>query len=114
MSDAVRMLTIIFLLAPALQFVGGCGSDETPNKNFYTSGNKEADERADQRMAEAQQLKGGSGDSPLGGAKKSLFERLGSMDGVQAITDDWVTRMLADPRVNFTRHGVVQGGLSIH
>jgi hemoglobin len=113
MSNALKMLMIVLVLPAAMQLVGGCGSDETPNKNFYTSGNKEADERADQRMAQAQQLNSG-GNSPLGGSKKPLFDRLGSMDGVQAITDDWVTRMLADPRVNFTRHGVVQGGLSIH
>ncbi len=115
MSGVMKISVLFLLLLPALQLAGGCGSDETPNKNFYTSGNKEADERADQRMAQAQQLTGG-GDSgsALSGTKKSLFDRLGGMQGVQAITDDWVSRMLADPRVNFTRQGVVQGGLSIH
>jgi hemoglobin len=115
MRNVLKIYALFLILAPALQLVGGCNSDETPNKNFYTSGNKEADERADQRMAQAQQLKnGGDSGSVLGASKKSLFDRLGAMDGVQAITDDWVSRMLADPRVNFVRQGVVQGGLSIH
>jgi hemoglobin len=108
-------MTIAFLLL-SLQLFPGCGTTETQNKNFYTSGNKEADERASQRMAQAQQLQGqGSGDAPaLSTSKKSLYDRLGGQQGIANIADDWVTRMLADPRVNFPRHGVVQGGLSIH
>jgi hemoglobin len=33
---------------------------------------------------------------------------------LQAITDDFVTRAMADPRVNWDRKDVTQGGLSIH
>ena len=118
-SQVGRVAVVIPLLVIGLQFFGGCGgAGESQNKNFYTSGNKEADERAAERMAQDQQLKGegqGTGDSPaLGNSKKSLFDRLGGQQNIEAITDDWVTRMMADPRVNFTRKGIVQGGLSIH
>lgn len=115
-ANILRVGIIVPLLFGAMQMVGGCGSNETQNKDFYTSGNKEADERADQRMAQANQLKGGSDSDGglLSGAKKSLYDRLGGDAGIQAISDDFVTRMLADPRVNFTRKGIIQGGLSIH
>lgn len=101
-----------------LPLLGGCGGDQKQNKDFYTSGNREADERADQRMAQAEQLKGegeGAGDKTTQAeAKKSLYVRLGGDKGLGAIADDFVTRALADPRVNWQRKGVVQGGLSIH
>ena len=45
------------MLIPFLGF--GCGgSGERQNKDFFTSGSAEADQRADQRMAQSQQLKG--------------------------------------------------------
>ena len=67
-------------------------------------------------MAQAEQISGqGSGSKPLlSGSKKSLYDRLGADQGIATLTDDWVTRMLADPRVNFARQGVTRGGLSIH
>jgi hemoglobin len=106
------VLTIPFLL------VCGCGENQKQNKDFYTSGNREADQRADQRMAQDEQLKGegaGSSDHPLfTDTKKSLYDRLGGQQGLQAIAEDFVTRALADPRVNWSRQGVIQGGLSIH
>jgi hemoglobin len=115
-SPLPRAISIASLLL-SLQMFSGCGSSpEAQNKNFYTSGNKEADERASQRMAQAEQLSGqGSGDKPLlAPAKKSLYDRLGGDQGITTITEDWVTRMLADPRVNFSRQDVTRGGLTIH
>jgi hemoglobin len=105
------------LLVPLL-LLSGCGGNQKQNKDFYTSGNPEADERADQRMSQAEQLKGqgeGPGDtSTLLNAKRSLYDRLGGTKGLEAIADDFVTRAMADPRVNWDRRGVIQGGLSIH
>jgi len=110
------IMAVALGLMICLQFVGGCGENQKQNKDFYTSGNKEADERADQRMAQAEQLKGGSEGSGglIAPAKKSLYDRLGGAQGLQAIADDFVVRAMADPRVNWNRQGVVQGGISIH
>jgi hemoglobin len=102
----------------ALLFVG-CGSgQETKERDFSTSGSREADQRADQRMAQARQLEGrkDSESKKPGEAteKKPLYDRLGGEQGVTQLVDDFVTRALADPRVNFERKGVKQGGFSIH
>jgi hemoglobin len=108
---------IACLLMLHLLLIPGCGEDQKQNKNFYTSGNPEADQRADQRMAQDEQLKGqgpGSDQPLLGDTKKSLYDRLGGQQGLQAIADDFVTRAMADPRVNFNRQGVIEGGLTIH
>jgi hemoglobin len=101
-------IVVAALLASAMVLMGGCGdSPKTQDKNYFTSGSPEADQRADERMAQAQQLHGDSG-------TKSLYDRLGGQPGIVQITDDFVTRALADPRVNFDRQDVKQGGLSIH
>src|SRR5438309_7518474 len=109
----------------AIAVVAGCG--ETPaqkqDKGFFTSGNREADQRAEQRMAHNEQLNAGnnSGGEKTGKdqqviatEKKSLYQRLGGDDGVTKIVDDFVDRALADPRVNWARVGVKRGGFSIH
>jgi hemoglobin len=44
--------------------------------------------------------------------KLTLYERLGGEKGISAIVDDFVARVLADPRVNWERKGVKEGGLS--
>jgi hemoglobin len=103
----------------SLFLIPGCGGSaaQQQNKDYFTSGSKEADQRADQRMAQAQQLQGGQGSASgtaLAEDKRSLYDRLGSQAGIQAITEDWITRAMADPRVNWTRRGVTQGGFSIH
>ena len=107
--------------------VAGCDSPERKQPDFHTSGSREADQRAEQQVAKVQQLRGeGVGDDgkKKGGLaglvngqnepKKSLFERLGGEPGIGTIVEDWVNRMVADPRVNFTRKGVTMGGFSIH
>src|SRR5437763_4663013 len=66
-------------------------------------------------MAQTEQIHGsGEGTGEKKEEKKSLYDRLGGEKGMTAIVDDFVTRMLADPRVNFERKGVKQGGVSIH
>jgi hemoglobin len=111
------MLSIVFLM--------GCGSQgQKKDKDFFTSGNHEADQRADQRMAKSEQLAGGatgaqSKDASDGKAAqaqdvKALYDRLGGEEGIALIVDDFTPRALADPRVNFQRKGVTQGGFSFH
>jgi hemoglobin len=106
------MLTLFLLI------MTGCAGGQKQNQDFYTSGNREADERADQRMSQAEQLSNqgeGAGDvAKQSAAKASLYDRLGGDSGLQAISDDFVTRAMADPRVNWNRKGVIQGGFSIH
>lgn len=101
----------------------GCasGGPAEKDKTFSTSGSRAADQRADQRMAKEQQIKGGEDEGKkkeaddgavVAPAKKTLFESLGGQDGVAKVIDDFVNRINADPQVNFTRKGVKVGGLS--
>jgi hemoglobin len=100
----------LFTLLSLLAFItfSGCGSSGgNGNRHYFTSGSRQADQRADQRMARSEQLSGqGNNDKP---ADASLYQRLGSNDGLHKLVDDWVTRLLADPRVNFTRKGIYTG-----
>ncbi|HEX4792331.1 MAG TPA: group 1 truncated hemoglobin [Humisphaera sp.] len=100
----------------------GCG-DSSPQKEneFFTSGNREADQRADQRMVRNQQIKGESGaaahTSEKPGqvaAKQTLYQRLGEQEGIKMIVEDFTARALADPRANWNRKGVKRGGFSVH
>jgi hemoglobin len=128
------VVRIVSLIVPAALLVGGCaGGKGEKSTDFFTSGNKEADQRADQRMAKTAQLRGsgdagGSGAAEKASAKvtadgktvvkadqqKSLFDRLGGETQIKAIVDDFVPRVLADPRVNWERKGVKLGGFGIH
>jgi len=116
----------------------GCRSkpEQKKNQEFFTSGSREADQRASQRMAKAEQLSGtgeGAGEKdvkkakPEGESKKgdettaaqatkklALYERLGGEQGINNIVNDFVARALQDPRVNWQRNGVKQGGFSFH
>ena len=96
----------------------GGGAEQKQNKDFFTSGDREADQRADQRMAKSEQLKGGgegAGDkSAKAEDKKSLYDRLGGEKAIILIVDDFTPRVLDDPRVNFERKGVTRGGFSVH
>ena len=127
----------------ALVVAGGCAGPKAKeqSKDFFTSGAHDADQRADQRMAKAQQLSGATAGSdkaatparqkvastnPVAAqaisksvaakndAAKSLYDRLGGDAGIKLIIDDFTPRALADPRVNWQRKGVKQGGFSIH
>ena len=123
-------ISVLSLLALGI----GCANAQKKDDGFFTSGNREADQRAEQRMAKDAQLKGGTDDDgtrgkmitnsekdltgpngvPKADEKKTLYDRLGGSGGVDAIVGDWVTRVMADPTVNFERKGVKQGGISIH
>lgn len=126
--DAPRVPGITHLLslvvAGALATTLGCSTPKgKKNEDFFTSGNREADQRASQRMAKAEQLSGsgeGAGEkekSKSGEAKaehkRSLYERLGGEPGIAKIVDDFLARALQDPRVNWQRHGITQGGFSL-
>jgi hemoglobin len=108
--------------------VAGCGGGgEQQDRDFFTSGSREADQRAEQQIAKTEQLRGGepgSGGSgggadkkdahngqPAANARKTLYDRLGGQPGINAIIEDFVPRALADPRVNWERKGVEHGGV---
>jgi hemoglobin len=139
---AVRQFTRLFLAA-ALAAMVGCSAGKTGKKkdDFFTSGSREADQRATQRMAKAEQLAGsgegageqgvkkavpakptaegdGAGDATNKAArvesKLALFDRLGGEPGISNIVADLTPRVLQDPRVNWQRKGVQRGGFSIH
>jgi hemoglobin len=97
----------------AVALAGGCANEEKADRSFHTSGSREADQRAEQRVAKVQQLRGEGGDGAQAASdtKKSLYDRLGGETGIAAIVDDFVNRALADPRVNWERQGVEYGGL---
>jgi hemoglobin len=113
MTTRIRFDTRAFALALAL--CAGClGRDEAPEEDegFVTSGSREADQRAEQRISKEQQLRGegqdGDKEKPV---KKTLYERLGSTAGIDLIVDDFVDRVIADPRTNWERKGVKRGGV---
>jgi hemoglobin len=104
----------------------GCrgGAGKPQQQDFFTSGSREADQRAVQRMAKEKQLasdedqknvkeaKPGDDDAEAARVKgkMTLFERLGSQDGIAAIVDDFTQRALEDPRVNWQRQDAERGG----
>jgi len=100
--------TLVMMLGATVAatfFVPACGSGAKKPGDFFTSGSRDADQRAEQRMAKANQLQGkNASDKPA--VKRSLYERLGGETGLRAIVDDFVSRALADPRVNWERNGV--------
>jgi hemoglobin len=124
-EDFMMRLRGCFFLLGALVLIAGCGesSQQKQDKDFFTSGNREADQRADQRMAQQEQLTGGTNDghehvtksqAVIASGKTSLYDRLGGDGGIKLIVDDFVSRALADPRVNWQRVGITRGGLTIH
>lgn len=128
----------LLCLAGILTFAVGCGGgsvSEKKSSDFFTSGNREADQRASQRMARAEQLSGsgeGAGQddvqkakansnsgsdtnkAALAEGKLTLYDRLGGEAGISNIVDDFTQRVLQDPRVNWERKGVTRGGFSFH
>src|SRR4051794_6696417 len=97
------------LLVVAIVTLAGCASeDKKKEKDFFTSGDREADQRAEQRMSKEQQLRGETqkGADDKGNTKRPLFERLGGETGITQLVDDFLPRAMADPRVNWERKGV--------
>lgn len=128
----VKNAALLLLAASIAGAVAGCGAGGKAKKqnDFFTSGSREADQRASQRMAKAEQLQGSgegagekekvkkesAGDSNGEKAVKklSLYERLGSDAGITKIVDDFVPRAIQDPRVNWDRSGVTTGNIFHH
>jgi hemoglobin len=141
MNTAQKALTFLLLSAIATM-MAGCGSSSAQkrNRDFFTSGSREADQRASQRMAADEQLTGngeGAGEKGVKEAvvasaagsgsasnstnkaaqsaeKLALYDRLGAENGVSNIVADFLPRALQDPRVNWQRKDVTRGGFSIH
>ena len=119
-------------LMVGLAVLAGCrgAKPQAQNKEFFTSGSREADQRASQVMAKQEQLTGsgeGSGEkhvkkaTPAAGGtadqgaqaegKLALFDRLGGEKGITAIVEDFTPRVMADPRVDWDRSGSAKKGL---
>jgi hemoglobin len=139
-----RLATAAYVIAAALGlWLVGCRSKPTnpATQNFFTSGSTAADQRAQQRMARAEQLAGssasssgkkmkasealGPGAGEAAGAegtntimvapkKLALYYRLGGEVGLSNLVADFLARAMDDPRVNWDRKGVTRGGLSFH
>ncbi len=133
-------LIAVLTLAVLAGVVSGCGGGgptaDRRDRDFFTSGSRDADQRASQRMARDEQLAGsgeGSGErgvhqASIGGGntntagrtasvvegKLALFDRLGGEAGISNVVADFMPRVLDDPRVNWRRREVRRGGLSIH
>jgi hemoglobin len=102
------------VFALTVSVLAGCRSntEETTDKDFHTSGSREADQRAEQRISKEEQLRGeGAGGVKDKDARPTLYARLGSENGVQRIVGDFVDRAMADPRVNWVRKGVKHGSV---
>jgi hemoglobin len=128
------------LLLLALIAGAGCAGHKAALKkeDFFTSGSRDADQRASQRMAKSEQITNsgeGSGEknvkkavpkaSDAAGAtgsgsesnraaqaqgKLALFDRLGGEKGLNAIVDDFLPRAMQDPRVNWPRKDMKNHG----
>ena len=129
----------------SLTLLVGCGGTPAKKQNtdFFTSGSREADQRASQKMAKDEQLAGsgeGAGEKGVKKAKPAeggtqdketatsgktnsaaqaqgklaLYDRLGGVPGISNIVVDFTIRAMADPRVNWERKGVSHGGSIFH
>ena len=95
-----------------LALLGGCGSNqETTSEEFHTSGSREADQRAEQRISKAEQMRGEGEGGAKGVVQATLYERLGGQKGLETIVADFVERVVQDPRVNWERKGIKRGGV---
>src|SRR5437588_11626198 len=118
--NIMKPLPLLLLLA-ALSVLLGCGGGtrQKQNRDFFTSGSREADQRASQRMAKDEQLTGSgegageknvkkakaSADATSGGGtntaaqvegKMALFDRLGGEQGLNRTVDDFTPRALQE------------------
>jgi hemoglobin len=113
MTHAKSVPLVAALLASGL--LAACASTkEKSDPEFFTSGSRDADQRAEQRVSRDQQLRGESTDTEGKSKEKPklpLYDRLGGDGGVRTIANDFVDRALVDPRVNWNRKGVKHGGV---
>src|SRR5688500_14418371 len=115
-TKKLALIITFGVLSAVLTTTVGCrGGGEKKKDEFFTSGSREADQRATQRMAKEQQLgrgaAGGTSATEKAEANRTLFERLGGEQGLISIGDDFTARVLEDPRVNWQRKGVGRGGI---
>ncbi len=104
-------LALATLLLP-LCLLMACGGEQTKkDRDFHTSGSQEADQRAEQRIARIQQLRGEGSSGEQDTNRRTLYERLGASQGIDAILDDFIARVTVDPRVNWKREGISRGGV---
>jgi hemoglobin len=138
---AIYVATVL-VFATTFIFAVGCRGRARAkgSTDFFTSGSREADQRASQRMARDEQLSNSGEGAGEKGAKKAkvtvvstngapttgtnqaaqvagklaLFDRLGGEAGISNIVADFTPRAMQDPRVNWSRKDVKHGGFSIH
>ncbi|HYE62670.1 MAG TPA: group 1 truncated hemoglobin [Phycisphaerales bacterium] len=93
--------------------LGGCGwGQSTEGDEPAGSGDPEADQRAEMRVGSTDNDRDDKKKNGKDGEKRNatLFERLGGQAGIRRLVDDMTTRVVNDPRVNFSRQNV-DGGL---
>src|SRR6476620_1726136 len=83
-SHGLRALMVL-LLAIGLSAAIGCGTAKIGKKkdDFFTSGSREADQRASQRMAKAEQLSGSGEGTGEKGVKKATPAAQANLDGAK-------------------------------
>ena len=98
----------------ALCVASGIGCAFTQKEDeFFTSGNPEADRRGSGKVSDKKTdsaKTAAKGKTPIE-ERATLYQRLGGEERIRLIVDDFVKRVLEDPRVNFSRKGVTKGGL---
>jgi hemoglobin len=122
MYTNAALLVVTASLAAALSGCGA-GGKAKGRQEFFTSGSREADQRASQRISRAEQMsvstegagasKGKDKDKEAQ-RKLALYERLGGQPGLTQIVDDFLPRAMQDPRVNWDRKGVTAGSFFHH
>lgn len=93
-SKQWRLLGLAYTAVLVGAGCGGAGGRHEPS-----SGDPEADRRADMRVGAA----GATADT------RTLYDRLGGEEKIAAIVGDMTARVIADPRVNFERTDVSKG-----
>ena len=81
----------------AVLVLAGAGCGVGSEGSLSSSGNPEADQRAEMRLGS---------DGEKGKSKQTLYDRLGGEKTITALVDDMTARAIADPRVNFERKDV--------
>src|SRR5947209_5668517 len=84
-TRAVARALQLVLVSAALSAMIGCGTGKIGKKkdDFFTSGSREADQRASQRMAKDEQLAGSGEGAGEKGAKKAVSTKPGA-EGTRA------------------------------
>src|SRR5206468_3945903 len=89
--------------------VSGCGLGRSEERDQASSGDPEADQRAEMRVGSDE---GKNKDGKQ--AARTLYERIGGQRTIEALVDDMTSRVMADPRVNFARQDVKTSWVGTH